>query len=695
MNLIALRHGQRVSRLPQASRHRLWWCMLLCTVALVAGCAMPLPRPTDTVAPAAEPGDPIFQQADRFWRQAALDQAMVHFSRYLAHHPNGRHAPRALQRLGDIYQRRDQFEAARAFYLRVIEQYPDTEAADDARLAIIDLLIADGRPAEAMELADRLSAGRPAPEVAHTLWQRLYQLHAAVADTPRSAWYAYLLRQEGPEESRALWAERVEAAFARLEISDIEWLWDRVDDRDLRADLMYRYGALQAVAENDDTALEVLSAFRQAHPGHPQAVDAAAMVETLVRRLSFAPMTIGCLLPLSGSHETFGQRMLQAIEMALVTVSENDAVRPIRLVVEDTGSNERGAVQGVRALAEAGVGAILGPVVTASAAAREAQRLKVPMVTFTQRQDITEVGDYIFRHFITPGSQVRTLVNHFVNDMGLRRFAVLYPDETYGRTFMRLFWGEVARQGGVVMAAVAYDPEQTDFAATIARLMGPDHSVPADLRVPATIRPSERRHFLSPNQLRGGGGHPVMDPVARMSGLYHEDRLEGQRAGADDIPLPPFDVLFIPDGPRSTGLILPQLVYHDVQDMILAGTNLWHTSQLLDMARQFAQNAVLVDGFFKESRLPMVRRFVDGYRELYGADPGLVEAFAYDTARMLFEVLDTPDMRLRPQLRDALRQKIHLDGVTGATAFDHRGDALKTLNLLRIEGNRFVEIASP
>ena len=60
-----------------------------------------------------------------------------------------------------------------------------------------------------------------------------------------------------------------------------------------------------------------------------------------------------------------------------------------------------------------------------------------------------------------------------------------------------------------------------------------------------------------------------------------------------------FDVLFIPEAPQMAALILPQLAYYDIRDVYLAGTNLWHSSQLIELAKDYAQNAVMVDGFFK------------------------------------------------------------------------------------------------
>jgi len=156
-----------------------------------------------------------------------------------------------------------------------------------------------------------------------------------------------------------------------------------------------------------------------------------------------------------------------------------------------------------------------------------------------------------------------------------------------------------------------------------------------------------------------------------------------------------FDVLFIPDAPKAAGLILPQLVYHDIRNVYSAGTNLWHSQQLIDMASPYAQNAIMVDGFYKDSASEIVRKFVETYRSIYGSDPGIMEAFAFDTANLMFELLSYPDLHLRHQLRDALKQAYKADGVTGPTAFAPSREAIKQLSLLRIKGDRFVEIPRP
>jgi len=110
------------------------------------------------------------------------------------------------------------------------------------------------------------------------------------------------------------------------------------------------------------------------------------------------------------------------------------------------------------------------------------------------------------------------------------------------------------------------------------------------------------------------------------------------------------------------------------------------------MARQFVQNAVLVDGYYKDSSSPIVRNFVDTYRSIYNTDPELMEAFAFDTANMLFSLLARPEIRMRHEVRDQLKQMVQPEGVTGATAFTADGEAIKKLSLLQVKGDRFFEI---
>ena len=558
-----------------------------------------------------------------------------------------------------------------------------------------------GRQGEAIAAAQEMLASVPDMETRRQVWQRLARQYAQANSTADAAAYIYLLYKSAPEKEKGQWAGQLQETIGRLNDEDIQKLWDQMDDPMARSYLMYRHATLQVVAENYDQALEILTAFVRAYPEHPYVGDAKSIIVTLQDRLRFIPRTLGCLLPLSGTYKLYGQLALNGIELALSLQPKGEEVQPVKLVIKDSASEEGTAVQAVRDLAAAGVGAIIGPIATAPAAAQEAQRLNIPIVTFTQKPDITAIGDFVFRNFITPQSQVRTLVSYFVNSVGLRDFAILYPRESYGQTFMKLFWDEVIRQGGRVVGVEAYDTQQTDFAATIRKLTGTYYSLPKELQMRSKVVVEEDPYFEnragSPERL----DDILSDPVSRLTGLYFQDpdqdRVKGpalgrRRTAEEPDPIVDFDVLFIPDAPKAAALVLPQLAYYDVRDIYLAGTNLWHSPQLIELAKDYAQNSVMVDGFFNESTSPPVRQFVEAYKAIYDSEPGILEAFAFDTARFMLSILSQADIQYRHILRDAMLQAFQVDGVTGPTSFAPNGEVLKSLSLLRIKGDRFLEI---
>jgi ABC-type branched-subunit amino acid transport system substrate-binding protein len=651
--------------------------------------------------PATGPGEPLFQLGEKFYSDGDIDQALAQYSRYLSLYPRGGRADISLFRIGAIYDAQGMTDESRAFYQRLVDEYPQSIYLNNARLAIIDLLLNAGQPAQAIAQAEEMLLTSSDDITRRKLWLRLEQHHSKAGEMIDAAAYAFMLYTSAAQGDKAEWEENLKEEISRLTAEEILTLWDRMDDDVARSHLMFRYASIQVVAENYDEALKVLIAFQKAYPDHGFARDAAQIVDTLEQHLSFSPQTVGCLLPLSGPYEVYGRRALNGIELALSLLQSVEVPSTIKLVIKDSASDDRRAIQEVRSLADAGAGVVIGPIVTAMSAAGEAQRLNMPMVTFTQKPNITAVGDYIFRHFITPQSQVKALVSYFTNGAGLRDFAIMYPKESYGQTFMTLFWEEVIRQGGRVVGVEAYDTRQTDFATVIEKLVGTHFSPPKDLQRKSAVVVDENPYFRKGSSNSGELEDVLPDPVTRLTGLFFQDpdqdRVKGPRLGRGrelEIAEPniDFDVLFIPDAPKTAGLILPQLAYHDIRDIYLAGTNLWHSDQLISMTRDYAQNAVMAEGFYSKSPDASVRKFVQTYQALYGKEPGLIEAFAFDTAWLLFKLLSQSEIRHRHDMRDALLQVFQPDGVTGPTAFDQNGEAIKSLSLLKIKGGGFLEI---
>jgi ABC-type branched-subunit amino acid transport system substrate-binding protein len=345
----------------------------------------------------------------------------------------------------------------------------------------------------------------------------------------------------------------------------------------------------------------------------------------------------------------------------------------IKLVIKDSAGHPDVAAAGVRDLVlNQKVAAIVGPLsrAAAEAAATEAQQLWVPIITLTQKTGISEVGDYVFRDFLSNEQQTRALVEYAVLGLGYSRFAILYPNDGYGTRLAHLFWDDLDRLGAEVRGAEAYEPSQTDFAEQIKKLVGLHYPRPEIESV------EESRKAIEAEILTAELGVPAPETEEEE----------------EPLPILDFEAIFVPDGYEKVGLIAPQLAYYDVTGVKLLGTNLWNSPKLIEMAGPYLRGAVFVDGFFPESRLPLTRQFVRNYEKSYGEKPGSPEAQAYDTIRLLSEALHQPGVTSRPQLRDALLGVRMLSGVAGTASVSDRGEVNKQPFLITIKRRRMAEL---
>lgn len=641
---------------------------LLLALFWLSGCAQRPVQPPPGADRVAE--KELFEQAEAHFKKGDLNSAMAAYSACLAQYPQGRQADRAMRRLGDIYFQQHQYGAAQAFYQKMIKQFPYSPYVDEVRLALVDLLIETRHETEALQLGRQMAEGKLTEDVRRQLWRRLEQLHRGTAEYGKASRYAYSIYASVPAAEKKYWFDRLMDNLRHLRAADLEALWNTIHDELFRGFLIYRQAVLKIEDGATGEALELLTAFQTRFPFHPLFAEVTQLAQTTAQGLQFEPYTIGCLLPLSGPYQGYGRRALNGIELAISRLQDSDPPPRIKLIVKDSAAAPERAVLAVQELAQARVGAIIGPMSDAEAAAREAQKLHIPMVTLTQKQDITTFGDYIFRHFITPQDQVARLVDYFCGPLGVSAFAVLYPRENYGQTFKDLFWDAVVKKGGRMSVMQAYDPGQTDFTDSVKNL------------VKAGQAAARLNHRGEPIESRSETENFSFAPE-----WVRNDAPTGAETDSDV----GFQVLFIPDAPQKAALILPQLAYQDIRNVILAGTNLWHSEQLPAISTQFDGQIAVVDGFFKESRMPAARRFVVDYRAVYDQDPGLIEALAFDTANFLFAVMADPDIHQRNTLRDAMRRYALTEGVSGPLTFDEHGEAIKKLFLLRIQDGRFIE----
>ena len=272
----------------------------------------------------------------------------------------------------------------------------------------------------------------------------------------------------------------------------------------------------------------------------------------------------------------------------------------------------------------------------------------------------------VFRNFLTPSKEMQSILEKAIIGLGRKRFAVLYPDNPYGRYFMNLFWDKAEELGGTIRAVESYRPEETDFADQIKKTVGLYYPrPPLVVQTYMQMKGAEWENEMEERQLSDEGPEPIVD----------------------------FDAVFLPGNPEQVALLAPQFPFYNIFDVLLLGTSLWQSPDLIKTAGDYLQGALFPSGFYAKSNASGVRDFVALYQENFESEPGLLAASGYDTIRFVKTVLGDGVIRTRRDFRYRLAHYETFYGITGRISFDDRGEVEKIPLLLTISGRHFKEMS--
>ncbi len=253
-------------------------------------------------------------------------------------------------------------------------------------------------------------------------------------------------------------------------------------DSPLACEGQFQLGRRQADGGGRVEALQTLKSFLAKCPRHPSAEDARILVQGLETGGSGKARRIGVLVPLTGSYAAFGQSVADGVKLALEKANQSlppdEQVEPI---LRDTQGDSVEAVKAARALIQDDqVDAIIGPVTgseTAAVAAVTNPLHALLICPAASRDGFSSIGPYVFRNSLTNELQGRAIAQYAVQKMGLKRFAILSPQDAYGDVLSSSFRGEVEALGSTIVAAVTYPPNTTDFRQALTTLGGRNPSV--------------------------------------------------------------------------------------------------------------------------------------------------------------------------------------------------------------------------
>ncbi len=332
---------------------------------------------------------------------------------------------------------------------------------------------------------------------------------------------------------------------------------------------------------------------------------------------------------LTGGQATFGQSTHNGIMLAVDEINGAGGVnnRKIRIITEDDQSKSEEAASAVtKLISQNNVIAVLGEVASSAslAAGPVCQSNKVPM--------------------ITPSS-----TNERVTQIGDYIFRMCFIDPYQGEAMANF----VSKQLNMKKAAIL-----TDLRSDYSTGLGANFE----------------RVFVA------NGGKIVAKQSYTQGDSDFRSQLTAVKAAGPE-------VIFVPGYYNDIGQIAIQARDLGMQ-MPLAGGDGWESPKLFEIGGKALDGCFYSNHYHVDDPAPVVREFVQKYRERYGAVPDSLAALAYDSTRVLAEAIKAAGTTDGAKLRDAIAQTKNFPGVTGViTLGPDRNPIGKKLAILEIRNN--------
>lgn len=455
-------------------------------------------------------------------------------------------------------------------------------------------------------------------------------------------------------------------ALQLIETMNQSQLEDLTNDSDfgfLRGHAAYRLAQIYLSQRNNSAAKRSFQKVIQFLPE----TDLAELSQKKINQIDLVNQvnssTIGVVLPLSGKHASLGQKLLKGLQMGLGLDGEVSG-SPLKLAIIDSEGNPDMARKGVEKLVrEDSVIAVVGSLLskTANAVADQAQVLNVPNLALSQKSGLTSAGENVFRFGMTSEMQVRYLVKRCMQDLGMRRFAIVYPNDKFGVEYANLFWDEVRARGGEIRGAQTYETDETDFSGLAQRLTG--------------------TFFLEDRQEETKWLEKQKDD--RRKSVTLRTRTEDKSVS----PVIDFDAVFIADGIKAMGQISAMLAFNGVKGIKIIGPNLWNNDAIIKRVVNAGNQIIFVDAVPFNGKVTSAQNFIKKYKSYFEEAPGAFEVQGFETGLLLNRVL-SQGVSTREEFREKLKSVNSVQGLVDPIVKSDEREFTKPLYLYTVEGNQ-------
>lgn len=485
-------------------------------------------------------------------------------------------------------------------------------------------LEAQGLPGAAADRYGQLLAREPAAPLGTATLERLVGI---LSDTGREP-EAVAAVLSAPEGLQATGAEHLRRLSAALTVQELRPLTETFPPETAAAAIVHtQLVRLLVVEKEGDEARRLAARILDGEPAEPERVT-AEMIASTETDLGSGSARIGAILPLTGDLAEVGRVLREGIELA---VERYRGGRPagfdVELIFLDDESDPENTADLVRSLEGRDVIAIVGPLRSESfaAASRARANPRLPIISPTATE-VLRPGSATYTLY-DAGTRVSDVAEELarwtLEELRLRRVAVLEPDGVGLRGAVNAFTRTIRENGGLLVGHERYDPRLTTFQGPIEAIAASEPDV-------------------------------VFAPAASVSGVL---------------------------------AVAPQLFYYGLYNVIVIGSGAWAEPAALRRLERFATDHRVVGfATDRVSPGTPWQRFVADYERRYRKTlrDNIMPALAHDATLLVLSALDGARLPIPAALAAYLESGPEVGGVTGRLRPDAGGSVVRRSTEVRM-----------
>ena len=690
-----------------------------------------------------------FLVAENLFNRSQYGQAIEQYKNHIKNFPGGDFVDDAIFAIGEIYRLRKNYFMAVRYYQLLENRNIKTDLYNESEYKAALCYLYSGHYKNALL---KFESSYSKPHDKRREWDIVFFMAEALEKMQdnRRAFNKYLQSMQiAPDKKlkRKSKSKILKMIEKNLKLEDLTYLADRLPLKYPLDRVLLRLAVMYEKQRDYTLFQKYLTRFINDFPGHELFEKGEKKLNSFLAKSESLKTKVACVLPLSGEAAASGQKILQGIQLAFNSLSDEKR-KNIELIVKDSKGDTETVATIVEDLgADNDVVCIIGPMFskTAQIAIEKAEMFQLPMISSSASiKGLPDTSQYFFRNSLTHELQGKAIAEYAINDLELNKFVMFSSSDMHGTKLKDVFLDQVNSLGGEILAAKSYAPDQNDFKEQILDIGGLDDrelkkKALESISVESNMLLAEESKIIEYNnagsnkdeamsavlveilkqkseisrttpEIQGTGEAEAealeeneIIPEEEFVNIRRDDnpeQIQGRESEdviEEEIFFKPFlkvnyDAIFIPGFPDDVGLIAPQLAFYNIDSVQLLGGNSWNSDDVIELGGKYVKGAIFVDGFFSGSYFSRVRKFNELYEDFFGKEPDVLSAQAFDAANMVFDIVSKDRVVDRQTVKKELLEIKNYRGVSGKTTILPNGDSEKSLFFISIKNNKRIQV---